>query len=243
MEMVATLLKVITPSSSLLVRKFRSSTRLAILMAFLAATSPIPAPVCWAQHSSGAFHGCPEEGRKGDLDLNRLKNRDLPPESYRDLTISEIRKKKPHEALVMGKKKRINWSPEARGAVAGWEDQGVRVTGRLIAIRTQKAEACNCGSNKYVDMHLWISYKAASSEKPRSLVVEVSPRLLDQHPNWTSSQFVALAKKGTRVRVSGWLMWDHEHGSEVGNSRGTNWEIHPIHQIEVYSDGEWETLD
>jgi hypothetical protein len=76
-----------------------------------------------------------------------------------------------------------------------------------------------------------------------SLVVEISPRLLKDHPQWPT-----LATKawhdGTQVRVRGWRMWDQEHGSEVGKTRGTLWEIHPIHEIDVQDEnGDWVPID
>ena len=50
-------------------------------------------------------------------------------------------------------------------------------------------------------------------------------------------------KKDQRVRISGWLMLDPEHPDQVGKTRGTIWEIHPIMQIEVNQNGQWTPLD
>ena len=46
---------------------------------------------------------------------------------------------------------------------------------------------------------------------------------------------------GRRVRVAGWLMFDHEHADEAENTRpgerdnwrATAWEIHPVTAIAV----------
>jgi hypothetical protein len=38
------------------------------------------------------------------------------------------------------------------------------------------------------------------------------------------------------------MFWDEEYGSEVDNSRGTLWEIHPIHKIEVLQNSDWVDL-
>jgi hypothetical protein len=32
----------------------------------------------------------------------------------------------------------------------------------------------------------------------------------------------------TEVRIRGWLMLDQEHPEQIGKTRGTLWEIHPI---------------
>lgn len=198
----------------------------------------------WAQHTTGDFHGCPPEGEGGDPALSELKNRDVAPESYEDMVLIDLIRTKPSEAIAMGKRHRDKWTAEAIASVDDLEAKGVRVEGRLIAIRTQGPESCNCGSDTDVDTHMWIATVASASAKPtRSMVVEVSPREVEGHPGWDHDVFVSLAKKGTRVRISGWITWDEEHGSEVGKSRGTLWEIHPIHRIEVFQDGAWRDLD
>lgn len=39
-------------------------------------------------------------------------------------------------------------------------------------------------------------------------------------------------------------MYDQEHVSSVGKTRGTVWEIHPIHEIEFRDDAkQWKPLD
>ena len=192
-------------------------------------------------HTTGKFHGCLPEGKaqsaKGFFDpvLNELKNRDVAPTSAEDRTIADIRGNKPKSVVDEGKKARSEWSQTARDAVAEWEAVGARVEGRLIAIRNQQPESCNCHKPNDLDMHLWIATKAASTQKPKAVVIEISPR----NPQLQAfhDQLVQLAKKGTRVRITGWMMWDEEHGSEVGKSRGTLWEIHPVHQIEVFTNG------
>ena len=91
---------------------------------------------------------------------------------------------------------------------------------------------------------MWLATRASADAKStQSMVVEISPREIADHPGWAHSKLVELSKHGTKVRISGWIMWDEEHGSEVGKSRGTLWEIHPIHRIEVFEGGEWKDLD
>jgi hypothetical protein len=42
--------------------------------------------------------------------------------------------------------------------------------------------------------------------------------------------------------VSGWLMMDQEHPDQVGKTRGTLWEVHPVMRLEVERRGGWEPL-
>ncbi len=46
-------------------------------------------------------------------------------------------------------------------------------------------------------------------------------------------RMMAAMQQGSRVRISAWILWGEEHGDQVGKSRGTLREIHPIHRIEV----------
>ena len=52
----------------------------------------------------------------------------------------------------------------------------------------------------------------------------------------------ALREQGAQVRISGWPLYDQEHKPEVGKTRSTLWEIHPITSIEVATNGGWVDL-
>jgi len=62
------------------------------------------------------------------------------------------------------------------------------------------------------------------------------------YPGWTKAKLTALATSKSRVRVSGWILMDPEHPDQVGKTRATLWEIHPIVKIEVFSGGKWREL-
>jgi hypothetical protein len=84
---------------------------------------------------------------------------------------------------------------------------------------------------------------APGQKKSKSIVVELSPRLLEAHPNWPSFATQAWSN-GTQVRVSGWRAWDQEHPEQIGKTRATLWEIHPIHEIDVKNrSGQWVPID
>ena len=46
-----------------------------------------------------------------------------------------------------------------------------------------------------------------------------------------------------QVRISGWLFFDPEHPDQLGVTRATLWEIHPVMQIDVNQNGRWIPLD
>ena len=58
-------------------------------------------------------------------------------------------------------------------------------------------------------------------------------------PEWKLGNIRRLVRDSTLVRVSGWLMLDPEHPDQLGKTRGTLWEIHPVMRIEVLREGRW----
>ncbi len=52
-----------------------------------------------------------------------------------------------------------------------------------------------------------------------------------------------LVDANTRVRISGWLIFDFEHVGAIGTQRGTVWEVHPITWIQAEKNGQWVDLD
>jgi hypothetical protein len=74
-------------------------------------------------------------------------------------------------------------------------------------------------------------------------VAEVSPRVRAVKPGMNSTKIKLLVDGKTRVRLSGWLMLDQEHAEQIGKTRGTLWEIHPIIIFEFQKNGQWVALD
>src|SRR5262249_14422203 len=71
----------------------------------------------------------------------------------------------------------------------------------------------------------------------QALVIETTPRVRANHPGWTVNKLTPWLDSTDQVRISGWLMLDPQHADQVGQFRGTIWEIHPITRIEVWIDG------
>ncbi len=201
--------------------------------------------------STGLFkkgtYACPQTGKGGDPTLNELKNRDLPPPQIDTLTVARVLSQLPQD-LPAGKGKknyRSAWSATDAKRAEEFESKGAVIDGYLLEIKSQGKEACNCGSLQFHDYHLWLSAAPADPSKDlrsQAMVVEISPRLLGSHPNWNQKVIGRLVKQRSRVRISGWLTWDQEHPEQVGKTRGTLWEIHPIHKIEVFSSNQWREL-
>jgi hypothetical protein len=104
-------------------------------------------------------------------------------------------------------------------------------------------ESTNChllGGNE-VDWHIYLT-KTAARPISEAIIVETTPRTRPSH-KWTPDMLRPLVDANTRVRVSGWLMFDVEHVGAIGTQRGTVWEVHPVTRIQAEKNGQWVDLD
>jgi len=187
------------------------------------------------------FHGIPPEGIGGDPELNREKNRWAASVDFAQLGVSQIISL-PHDVLdAMGKEKRSRWSSSAIDQAAKNENRGIQVIGYLAHAKESGPESCNGKSDIYHDFHIWIT-QSPGEDKSNGIIVEATPFWKEQFPSWQLDKFEKLASENAKVRVSGWLLWDEEHGDEVGRSRGSLWEVHPFTKFEVFSGGKWVEL-
>ena len=187
------------------------------------------------------FHGIPPEGIGGDAELNKEKNRWTASAEFIPLSISQIISL-PHDALdMMGKERRSRWSSSAVEQAEVNENRGVQVVGYLAHAKESGSEACNGKSEIYHDFHIWIT-EFPDENKNKGIIIEATPFWKEQFPAWQLSTFEKIALQHTKVRVSGWILWDEEHGDEVGRSRGSLWEVHPFTKFEVFLNGNWVEL-
>jgi hypothetical protein len=185
------------------------------------------------QFSTGKFHGCPPAGQGSDPYLNTLKNRDRPPATARLFTVNSLYKTSP--TLPNRKIHRDKWTTQQQDLAARWESRAVTVEGYLLHdVAKEREDACNCGSDKYGDHHMWPG-PTPTAQRGRAMVVEVSPRTWAAHPAWNNAaKLRPLIKDKMKVRVTGWLTWDQEHNEQIRKgTRRTLWEVHPITQIQV----------
>ncbi len=185
------------------------------------------------------FNGCPPSGDGGDPALNTLKNR-IDEAPWQPSTVATILSYKWSQAIE--RQPRSRWSASDASAIAQYEGAPVQVEGYLVDAKSQGPESCNCHSVNDVDFHVWL-VDSADKGRDQSVVVEASPRVRAVHPAWTLSNIRRLATSHQKVRISGWLMMDPEHPDQIGKTRGTIWEIHPIMQIETEALGGWKPLD
>jgi hypothetical protein len=181
------------------------------------------------------------DGLGGDVMLNREKNRFSAPTTPRDFTPTDLIRI-PSELLAgAGRRHRQNWPGNAIAYANQEEELGVRLTGYLVHAKQSGPESCNGYSDSLRDYHIWVS-DTPTDDKSRGVIVEITPRFKAVHPEWRLHYLEQLADRHARVRVTGWLMWDEEHPDEVGKSRATQWEVHPVTNFEIESAGQWRQL-
>jgi hypothetical protein len=202
----------------------RNTSKLAVVILF---SITFGSPYAFAQID------CPIEGTSkpggrpltpDKIQLNKYKNRTLYPIFTSQKTVDDI--------LAL---------PKADDP--SLDNTGVVLEGYLLNFKQEGPESPNCYDPDLHDFHMWIGKTTARTPKARNalrrkaVVVEPTPRTQALNPSWTKANLNKI--RGQRVRITGWLMYDFEHPPQVGKTRGTLWEVHPVMKIEVLQGGQW----
>ncbi|MBI3804728.1 MAG: hypothetical protein HY282_13305 [Nitrospirae bacterium] len=195
---------------------------------------------------ASAIPPCPPKGEGGDPALNRLKNRIDAPATYEMMTVAQFL-----ETLtpnLHAAKDRSDFSLAHRLYVDRNEARGITLEGYLLHAKQAGPEGVNCYSKTRRDFLLWIgakhpmTLKEAEAMRPEGVRVDATPAGQHQHKSWRLHTLKQWAKEGTRIRVSGWALYDSEHPGDVGKTRGSLWEVHPVTKIEIWDGETWKEL-
>lgn len=198
-------------------------------------------------HAQTDFHGCSTEGdatvtTRSDPALNVLKNRTtVPTDGFAEMHFDDLAQLEVPEGV--SKKHRSKWPEPTLASVKTEEDKAVKVAGYLLKIKLEGPESPNCHLPDKADhdFHIWLA-NSPDDDRSDAIVVEITPRMRAVHPGWTSTNLRKLVTNQTQVRISGWVLLDPEHPDQVGKTRATIWEIHPILKIEAFIGGQWKEL-
>ena len=187
------------------------------------------------------FEGCPPQGDGGDRALNVLKNR-VDEGSYASVPFDSVLALRWPAGVEQVA--RARWTRADAADVARYEGIPIAVEGYLASAKLEGPESPNChgAATRLRDFHIWLT-RNPGEDRRGSLVVEMTPRVRAAHRGWTVAALRRVAQARDRVRVSGWLLLDQEHPDQVGRTRGTIWEVHPITRFEVQRRGRWVALD
>lgn len=194
-------------------RAARLRLTLLVLVAVFAMAVPQAALAC---DQNGIGKAAPGTRKAG---LNILKNRRIAPTIVNPVRSSDM------------------LSYPNRDDPALEASDGMVLRGQLLQAVREGAESPNCGAR--YDYHIFIgpidgghpqgaalTKGQVRSRKKRAVVVELTPNLQDLHPDWGPNLQRELA--GRNVCVTGWLLFDYEHPPQLGHTRGTLWELHPV---------------
>jgi hypothetical protein len=115
----------------------------------------------------------------------------------------------------------------------------VQTEGYLLHVRQESPESPNCHPAEDFDFHTWLAAAAHRRPGDPERGDRVHPRVRARHLTWTvqAPELLARHKTGAYRRL------DHagsKHPDEVGKSRGTIWEIHPVMQVETQQGNGWK---
>jgi hypothetical protein len=194
----------------------------------------------WPSPVAQTFQGCPPQGDGGDSALNVRKNR-TDTGAWQSDTVTNLVNLPYPQGVV--KQPRASWSSDDAATVARNEGRPLQVEGYLLLVRHEGPESPNCHDANERDFHMWLSGSpGTSADRATSMIVEVTPRSRALNSGWQPDARL-LGLIGKHVRISGWLLLDQEHPEQVGKTRGTLWEVHPVMKIEVDQNGQWTDLN
>ena len=129
------------------------------------------------------FHDCPPEGDGGDPELNKLKNR-VDDGNWQPVAFDTILNLPwPTE---IERRDRANWSAADLAAIEQYEGFPVQVDGYLALSRQSGDKSTNCHLADDHDFHIWlIDHPGDETDRPGSVVIETTPRVMANHPLWT----------------------------------------------------------
>ena len=200
---------------------------LPVCFLLLGATPQAPPP------NMDVFDGCGMEGSATPARLkalNRLKNRYTAPQA------NEINHSITLSAILAPGDDKTRWSSTS----------GAEITGFVFDVQPGGGETCNCGKTDpaHTDTHIELVLALNDSGPARRVIVEVTPReraiAASNHVDWSTQNLRKILLK-RQVKVTGWMMFDAQHGNAAENTnpggthnwRATAWEIHPVTAIQT----------
>jgi hypothetical protein len=132
-------------------------------------------------------------------------------------------------------------------AVAAVEGHAVALAGYIARVVPVPARLPGRGATRW---EFYLHLRAAAPptceyyDDPRNVVAVVTPAFQPPQTGWDFDELAELCRAHTRVRVSGWLLYDPFSRPQVGRSRVSPWGVHPVTELEVWHarDRAWSRL-
>jgi len=138
-------------------------------------------------------------------------------------------------------------TPADLAAVGDVEHNAVALEGyitRVIPVPARLAARAATTWEFYLHLRAGPPQDCEYQDDPRNVVAVITPPFQPPQTGWDFDVLGDLCRMRTRVRVSGWLLYDYFSRLQVGRSRVSPWGIHPVTQIEVWNaqDRSWDHL-
>ena len=196
---------------------------------------------------------CPPMGslsKNSDPERNKMKNRVDGTSNYFPLAFDDLKTLPSPQGRL--KKRRATWTIEQKEIVKRNEGIPVvvhaylllsRANGVVSGAKPEGPESCNCWKTerKFVDFRIWL-VNIVGDPKSEAIVAQITPRVRQARPQWTLENLTHLAQERFPIRIYGWLIFEEDEKAQIGISRATLWEIHPVIQIQFKENGVWKTL-
>ena len=187
---------------------------------------------------------CPPSGDGGDGILNTLMNRATAPDSFQEIPVRQFLAAMPRVNLHRAHMQQIR--QPARKRIDSLNGTGVTLEGYLVGAALANPQAAECHDPKMARYWLWIAPEKPNRKKPlqrvqaRSVMAVVTPEWRSAHPRtWQLEILSELSWSFPLVRVSGWVMLNPQKPDQLGRTRASLWEVHPVVKIETWSGGRW----
>ena len=123
--------------------------------------------------------------------------------------------------------------------VRAYSQRGVSLEGYIAGLRRSPGDAIGLLTWREGDLHVHLRETleprcAPEGNRSEQVVAAVTRAFQPPKTGWSYNALVGLCERQARVRVSGWLLHDFEHVRDVGDVRGSAWEIHPVTKLEVW---------
>ncbi len=138
-------------------------------------------------------------------------------------------------------------TPEDLAAIGDVEHHAVALAAyvvRVLPVPTRLAARGVTTWEFYVHLRAAPPQECEHQDDPRNVVAVITPPFQPPQSGWDFEVLGDLCRSRSRVRVSGWLLYDYFARPQVGRSRVSPWSIHPVTQLEVWNarEGSWDRL-
>ena len=193
---------------------------------------PKPAP------DTSTFLRCGPRGSHPDQLFNLKKNRIDTAVAYTQLSLDALAALPARRSTAY--RFRNLWTSGETKALAQYEGAAVMVEAYVVKVTVEMPEPTNCYGRDSTerDWHVRLGSTPEAGIMD-AVVAEITPRFRALHPEWLRATLDSLVATHTRVRISGWTLYDQMH---FISRRRTAWEIHPITRIETWDGVGWRVL-